>query len=206
MKKTIIAASVILSTFSAGSFAATSGAVSGLDTTSATLEWNAKVPTVVAGKWITFTGEAKGTIAKGSLNIEPTGAFTSSPVKVELREYDAATGTVGEGLQTGVAGTLTGGTPKEINYVIEKVGFSSDDATHDLSMIKGQVLETSGNINAATTPNSVISLNTKYKVEKPEGWMTSWAVQNGPGEGINSLTAGEEIKATAIIRADVDFS
>ncbi|HIF9141180.1 TPA: hypothetical protein ACX6PU_001749 [Photobacterium damselae] len=194
MKKLTLA-SLILATMSTGAFAAISGAT-GTDTTSATLTWKADVPTVVPGQWITFTGEGAGTVADGTLKIEPTGAFSSSAVKLELREYNSDTGVVGEGLNFNDA---------PINYVVEEPTLTSSDAAHDLSSVKAQIMETSGNIGTSLPMNTVVSYGDKYSVDKAEGWATSWAIQNAPGTGITGLTAGEEIKATSIIRADVDF-
>ncbi|HIF9084886.1 TPA: hypothetical protein ACX6QH_000098 [Photobacterium damselae] len=198
MKKTILASAVILATISTGAFAAISGAT-GTDTTSATLTWKADVPTVVPGQWITFTGEGAGAVADGTLKVEPTGAFSSSAVKLELREYDSNTGVVGEGLD----GTDTA-TFNSINYVVEEPNLTSSDASHDVSSVKAQIMETSGNVGSLKA-NEVVSYGDKYQVTDAAGWATSWAIQNAPGNGITGLTAGEEIKATAIIRADVDF-
>ncbi|HIF9241880.1 TPA: hypothetical protein ACX6R4_000682 [Photobacterium damselae] len=204
MKKTILASAVILATISTGAFAAVSGAT-GSDTTSATLTWKADVPTVVPGQWVTFTGEGGGSVTDGTLKVEPTGAFTSSAVKVELRDYNADTGEVGEGLVVGQTGTLSGGTVNTINYVINEPKFTSNDAAHDLSSVKAQIKETSNNV--ASLTGKVVSYGDKYLVESSDanGWATSWTIQNAPGNGITNLTAGEEIKATTIIRADVDF-
>ncbi|NVH48434.1 hypothetical protein [Photobacterium damselae] len=198
MKKLTLA-SLILATMSTGAFAAISGAT-GTDTTSATLTWKADVPTVVPGQWITFTGEGAGTVADGTLKIEPTGAFSSSAVKLELREYNSDTGVVGEGLDT------TASVIKSINYVVEEPTLTSSDATHDLSSVKAQIMETSGNIGTSLPANTVVSYGDKYLVDNANGWATSWTIQNAPGTGITGLTAGEEIKATSIIRADVDFA
>ncbi|HIF9137619.1 TPA: hypothetical protein ACX6PJ_001577 [Photobacterium damselae] len=201
MKKLTLA-SLILAAMSTSVFAAPVSGSS--DTTSATLTWKADVPTVVPGQWVTFTGEGGGAIADGTLKIEPTGSFTSSAVKIELRDYNADTGVVGEGLVIGTTGTASSGTPTSINYVIDEPTFTSSDAAHDLSSVKAQIMETSGNVASIV---GVVSYGDKYAVDPKEanGWATSWTIQNAPGTGITSLTAGEEIKATTIIRADVGF-
>ncbi|HIF9373439.1 TPA: hypothetical protein ACX6RV_001292 [Photobacterium damselae] len=201
MKKLTLA-SLVLATMSTGVFAAPVSGSS--DTTSATLTWKADVPTVVPGQWVTFTGEGAGALADGNLQIEPTGAFTSTAVKVELRDYDASTGEIGEGVVVGTAGTVSGGTPSAINYVIEEPTITSSDVSHDLSSVKAQIKETTGNIGTLKA-DDVVSYGAKYSVTTANGWATSWTINNAPGTGITNLTAGEEITATAIIRADIEF-
>ncbi|HIF9203966.1 TPA: hypothetical protein ACX6QK_001268 [Photobacterium damselae] len=202
MKKTIIAASVILSTLSVSAVAAVTPPTSGAkDTTSATLTWKAKVPTVVPGAWITFTGAAGGAVSDGTLKIEPTGSFTSSPIDLELREYDSSTATAGDLL----GATVSGVNVKTVNYVVESLAFTSSDAAHDLTGIKGQITEESGNINAGMSAGDAVTLGNPMTVDSLAGSTTKWAVKNGPGEGITKVTAGEEITASAIVRADVEF-
>ncbi len=210
MKKTIIAASVILSTLSAGAFADISGAT-GADTTNATMTWKADVPVVVPGQWITFTGVGGGAIAEGKINIEPSGAFTSSDVTVEVRAYDSATGTVGEGLAVGSAaqvGSASSTTKVEsLSYTIDSLSFKSSEASHDLSSVMAQIKQTTDNV-ASLPAGNIANIGTAYDVTSGDanGYITSWSIQNVPGNGISGLVAGEEITAAAVIRADVNFA
>ncbi|HIF9542554.1 TPA: hypothetical protein ACX6S1_002794 [Photobacterium damselae] len=210
MKKTIIAASVILSTLSAGAFAGVSDAT-GADTTNATMTWKADVPVVVPGQWITFTGVGGGAIAEGKINIEPSGAFSSSDVTVEVRAYDSATGTVGEGLVVGSPAQVGSDASKvnvdSLTYTIDSLSFKSSEASHDLSSVMAQIKQTSANL-ASLPAGTLADIGTAYKVESSDatGFSTSWAIQNVPGNGISGLVAGEEITAAAVIRADVNFA
>ncbi|HIF9433669.1 TPA: hypothetical protein ACX6R6_001788 [Photobacterium damselae] len=210
MKKTIIATSVILSTLSAGAFADISGAT-GADTTNATMTWKADVPIVVPGQWITFTGVGGGAIADGKINIEPSGAFTSSDVTVEVRAYDSATGTVGEGLVVGtqaqVGSDKTTAKVQSLTYTIDSLSFKSSEAAHDLTTVMAQIKQTSANV-ASLVADHVVKIGTAYDVKDTDtnGFSTSWSIQNVPGNGISGLVAGEEITAAAVIRADVNFA
>ncbi|HIF9183894.1 TPA: hypothetical protein ACX6PV_000839 [Photobacterium damselae] len=210
MKKTIIAASVILSTLSAGAFAGVSDAT-GADTTNATMTWKADVPVVVPGQWITFTGVGGGAIAEGKINIEPSGAFSSSDVTVEVRAYDSATGTVGEGLVVGSPAQVGSDVSKvnvdSLTYTIDSLSFKSSEASHDLSSVMAQIKQTSANL-ASLPAGTLADIGTAYKVDSSDatGFSTSWAIQNVPGNGISGLVAGEEITAAAVIRADVNFA
>lgn len=69
----MLSVAVLTGLFAFGASAA-DPAAGDIDTTSATLTWEAKVPTVVNGEWVTITGQNGGALVDAGLTINQTVA------------------------------------------------------------------------------------------------------------------------------------
>lgn len=191
MKKLTLA-TMILATMSSSVFAADTIEVGDTDTTTATLTWQARVPVIATGKWMTITGENGTGALEAALKIANDGTFNSDPIKVEVRSYDADTGDVGELLVVDGSGA-TSGTPylDGLTYSISTTSFVADKGT-DVSALQGQLRE--------ETMGIVGYAGVKSQLAK-----TSWTIENGLGEVLPPLLAGETLKAQAVLRVDATY-
>ncbi|WP_372384925.1 hypothetical protein AB8613_20945 [Vibrio sp. BS-M-Sm-2] len=194
MKKLILV-SLISSFVSAAAFAAP-GASKGpapdegsVDTTSATLTWEADVPVIIPGAWVTFTGEGGSmTLTSGDLNVEADGSFAASPIKLELHTYDEPTNTPGELVQVG-QDQFNGMSVDSINYSVTAPTFSSLKGT-DVSNVVAKV----------SMDEKLVAVDAKIPSTSSE---TSWTVA---GSDIAAMVGGDTITATTVVRADVAFA
>ncbi|QWZ78084.1 hypothetical protein [Aeromonas sp. FDAARGOS 1419] len=62
----------------------------------ADIVWSGFVPGSVAGDELVITGLAGQDIRNGQLIVSTDGSFTSTPVTVEARDYDAGTSVIGD--------------------------------------------------------------------------------------------------------------
>ncbi|MGY3925616.1 hypothetical protein [Aeromonas simiae] len=90
------------------------------DKASASAVWTGFVPGVVTDSAITITGRDGGQILDGTLLVLEDGSFTSTPVRLEARDYDAVDG-VGD-LVTNASWTVDG-----IQVLYSGVGTLSDE-------------------------------------------------------------------------------
>ncbi|OCH48152.1 hypothetical protein [Aliivibrio fischeri] len=195
MKKSIIAA-VILSSLSAGAFAAAPAGITDgeHDVTSATLEWNAKIPTVMPGKWVTITGEAKAPLAAAEMQVNADGSFTSEPVKMEVHYYDSSTNVINEGVIVNAAPVSGETAASALKYSVENLTFASSKGV-DLTTLVGEIKE----------GGKIVTPGAKVDASGADAWKTEWTINNAMGEVMPSVTAGDTITATTVVRADVDF-
>ncbi|WP_045494584.1 hypothetical protein [Vibrio hyugaensis] len=184
MKKTMLSAAVLTGLFA---FGASANPASGdIDDTSATLTWEAKVPTVVTGKALTNAG----------LTIDADGSFTSDAVTVEVRYWDSETGVAGEPVVVGTETAASSGVvPSSITYRVDSPSFSSEKGT-DLSTVDVSIFK----------DDKVVAPNTALVETADSSWQTRWKLASAPGKGISNVVAGDVITATTILRADVAFA
>ncbi|CAH1606262.1 conserved exported hypothetical protein [Vibrio jasicida] len=193
MKKVILV-SLVSSLVSAAAFAAPSQAVRGpeagtVDSTSATLIWEADVPVLVPGAWVTFTGEGSSmTLNSGDLNVQADGTFASAPIKLELHTYDEATNTPGELVVVG-EDQFNGSKVESIRYSVTAPTFSSLKGT-DVSNVTAKV----------SMDEAEVATDAKIESDKSE---TTWSIA---GSDIASMVGGDTVTATAVVRADVAFA
>lgn len=196
MKKIILATAIAATMGSSTAFAA-GPAVGDTDHTSATVSWEATIPTVVAGEWVTFTGQGGGVLKAGQLNVNADGTFASEPVTLEVHYYDSASGKVsGPVVADGSTETVSGSgiAVNEITYTaVKDVEFSSKNG-EDLSAVKAQLL------NAGST----VAINSPVSATGAEAYRTEWTIQNDMSSRLD-VTAGDVITATTVIRADIPF-
>lgn len=200
MKKVILAG-VIASVFSGSVFAdATTDAWTGKpavgehDSAQATASWIGQVPTVVPGKWITFTGAAGGAIKAGTLKIAADGLFeTEQPVTLELHTFDPATNTTGDLLPIGAeVGTGTGVKVESIDYAVAEVDFESAKGT-PLTSAKGLV-KLDGTVMSPSVPFTSGEAITTWTVESKDA-----------SSGFGHVIANDRISALTNVTADIDF-
>ncbi|WP_394126323.1 hypothetical protein [Vibrio hepatarius] len=186
MKKLTLA-SLVLAGISTAVFAAPKDGDT--DTASATLKWSAEMPIVADGEWMTITGQGgKAALDNGALTINNDGTFDSEPIVMEIRSFDANTGTIGELLEVGKSTGVTVGT---LRYAVERTHFESDKGT-DLSGVSGQLKEgTLGPVDSAG--------------KETVATVTSWTIHNANGESFPTLTGGENVTAEAVIRVDASY-
>ena len=193
MKKLILA-TVVSSLVSGAAMAAMPKAVSGpsegdKDSTSATLTWEADVPTIIPGAWVTFTGEGGSmTLTSADLNLEADGTFNSTPIKLELHTYDEESNTAGE-LVVVDADQFDGTGVSKISYSVSAPTFSSLLGT-DVSNV----------IPTVSMDDSVVAIDATIESTSAE---TYWKIG---GSNINSMVGGDTISATTVVRADVEFA
>lgn len=192
MKKLILV-SLISSFVSAAAFAAPGAGptpdAGSVDTTSATLTWEADVPVIIPGAWVTFTGEGGTmTLTNGDLNVEADGSFAASPIKLELHTYDEPTNTPGELVQVG-QDQFNGINVESIHYSVTAPRFSSLKGT-DVSNVVAKV----------SMDGQEVAVDAKIPSTSSE---TSWTVA---GTDIASMVGGDTITATTVVRADVAFA
>ncbi|TOG87540.1 hypothetical protein [Vibrio parahaemolyticus] len=179
-----------------------------VDQTVATLTWKAKVPTVLSGKWITFTGEGSGLVKDGTISLKGNGDYASNPVKLELHWYDSDQGIVGPLFHigddiNGSAPTGGGVVSKTLKYQVTPAQFSSSFGA-DLSTMKG-ILET--RIGGGSSPLMIADPAAPIDASAmTDPAITEWSIRNAPGEGFKSITAGDELKITTTVTAIVDFA
>jgi hypothetical protein len=172
------------------------------DTSSATIEFVAKVPTILAGKWVTFTGAAGGTLSSGKFEVQSDGQFsTSKPVQLELHYYDPDTAATGDlvdlsdhyGGFMGLGGSRIG----KITYTISEVDFSSDSGLSDVSKAEAQI-----KVNELLIePNMA-----KDFTAETNPAVTNWTIMNKSAATVfGNIAAGETLSAKATVRADLDF-
>ncbi|MGR5108512.1 hypothetical protein [Vibrio jasicida] len=195
MKKTMLSVAVLTGLFSFG-LSAAEPAAGDIDTTSATLTWEAKVPTVVSGEWVTITGQNGGALVDAGLKINPDGSFTSENVLVEVRYYDSETNEVGLPVVVGTESAASSGVaPDSITYRVDVPAFTSEKGV-DLSDVDVSVFK----------DGSPVATNASLKSTAADAWKTEWKIANAPGTGMSNVTAGDVITATTVLRADVEFA
>ncbi|PMO43727.1 hypothetical protein BCT11_08320 [Vibrio sp. 10N.222.52.B12] len=195
MKKTMLSVAVLTGLFAFGASAA-DPAAGDIDTTSATLTWEAKVPTVVKGEWVTITGQNGGALADAGLTINPDGSFTSENVLVEVRYYDSATNEVGLPVVVGTESAASSGVaPESITYRVDVPAFTSEKGA-DLSDVDVSVYK----------DGSPVATNAALKSTASDAWKTQWKISNAPGTGMGNVVAGDVVTATTVLRADVEFA
>lgn len=193
MKKVILA-SIVSSLVSAASFAAPAqqaqGPVAGdVDSTSATLTWEADVPVIIPGAWVTFTGDGGSmTLNSGDLNVQADGTFDSAPIKLELHTYDEATNTPGALVVVG-DDQFNGMTVDSLHYTVAAPTFSSLKGT-DVSNVVAKV----------SMDATEVATDAKINSDKSE---TTWSIA---GSDVASMVGGDTITATTVVRADVSFA
>ncbi|MHA6615304.1 hypothetical protein [Photobacterium damselae] len=207
MRKVIILG-LLASTFSSGVFAdaatdawtssGVSPSIGEHDSAQATASWIGQVPTVVPGKWITFTGKAGGAISSGTLKIDADGLFsTIQPVTLEVHTFDPASNTVGDLLPVGhkLAPSLMVKV-KEISYSVSDVDFESAKGS-DLSSASGLV----------KLDNHVMAPSVPYVDSASDAAISEWTVESkNAASGFGHVIANDRISALANVVADIDFS
>ncbi|PQJ71372.1 hypothetical protein BTO01_08845 [Vibrio jasicida] len=195
MKKTMLSVAVLTGLFAFGASAA-DPAAGDIDTTSATLTWEAKVPTVVSGEWITITGQNGGALANAGLTINPDGSFSSENVLVEVRYYNSDTLEVGQPVVVGTETAAGSGVaPGSITYRVDVPSFTSEKNA-DLSNVDVSVYK----------DGAPVATNSALTSTATDAWKTEWKITNAPGTGMGNVIAGDVVTATTVLRADVEFA
>ncbi len=204
MKKTIILG-MLVSTFSGAVLAdAATDLWTGKpvdkehDSAQVTANWIGQIPTVVPGKWITFTGAAGGAIKSGTLKIAADGLFkTEQPVTLELHTFDPASNTVGDLLP--INQKLSPSLKlkvKNISYSVSEVNFESQKHA-DLSAAKGLV-KLDSNVMAPSVP---------FVDSAKDAAISEWTVENADASsGFGHVIANDRISAFANVTADIEFT
>ncbi|WP_104023707.1 hypothetical protein [Vibrio hyugaensis] len=193
MKKVILV-SLISSLVSSAAFALPGEQGQGpeagtVDSTSATLTWEADVPVIIPGAWVTFTGEGGSmTLNSGDLNVQADGTFASAPIKLELHTYDEPTNTPGELIVVG-EDQFNGSKVDSIHYSVTAPTLSSLKGT-DVSNVIAKV----------SMDEAEVATDAKIESDKAE---TTWSIA---GSDVASMVAGDTITATTVVRADVAFA
>ncbi|WP_039988188.1 hypothetical protein [Vibrio owensii] len=172
------------------------------DSASAAIEFVAKVPTILTGKWVTFTGTAGGALLPGKFEVQADGQFnTSKPVQLELHYYDPDTATTGDlvdlsdhyGGFMGMGGSRIG----KITYTVTKVDFSSDSGTSDVSKAEALVKVNELVIEPGMAKDFTAETNPA---------VTNWTIANKSAATVfGHIVAGETLSAKATVTADLDF-
>ncbi|MGR5435716.1 hypothetical protein [Vibrio owensii] len=174
------------------------------DNASAAIEFIAKVPTIVAGKWITFTGEAGGTLESGKFNISTDGQFTTSkPVTLELHWYDPDTNATGDLVSDKAVGKFPFHRVKidSLEYTVSKVDFTSVSGLSDVEDAEALV-KVDDNIIKPDMPFDPASTTTL--LDNPA--VTHWSIENKSAATVfGHVAAGDSINATATVTADISF-
>ncbi len=194
MKKLILV-SVISSIVSAAALAAPLAAPTpapadgDADSTSATLTWEAQVPTIIPGAWVTFTGVGGAmTLSNGDLNVKADGSFASTPIQLELHTYDESNNTAGP-LVVVDTDQFNGVAVSSIAYTVSAPVFSSLIGT-DVSDVVYTVKQ----------DGAMIPTDTATPLQDAQ---TVWAVE---GANIGTMVGGDTVTATTVVRADVAFA
>ena len=193
MKKVILAG-LVSTLVSAAAFAAPNlqgqGPEAGAtDSTSATLTWEADVPVIIPGAWVTFTGEGGSmSLNSGDLNVQADGTFVSTPIKLELHTFDEPTNTPGELVVIG-EDQFNGIVAESVHYTVTQPTFSSQKGT-DVSNVIAKV----------SMDEAEVATDAKIEAKSAE---TTWSIA---GSDIASMVGGDTITATTVVRADVAFA
>ena len=203
MKKTLIALSILIS---ASSIAApmdhTKPGVGEKDGASVGITWKADLPTVLPGKWVTFTGAAGGPITAGAFTIQPDGSFaTDEPVVIELHYWNS--GNTSEGIKDEVGDIVATGdeyasTPAtalgDVQYSVGDVTFASELGA-DVSGLKAEVTANG----TALAPRELSDLGIAGE------HVTNWSIANAPGSAFTNKLPGDKITAAAMVSVDIEF-
>lgn len=207
LKKTLVCFAVIAS-FSAMSspmdWTGVAPVAGESDSASAAIEFVAAVPTILDGKWVTFTGESKGTLESGHFDVDVDGQFsTSKPVVLELHYYDPISAEIGDIVSFddklgGIAG-FGGVKISKLTYQVTDFDFTANSPTTDLSNAEANIKVN----NVLVKPNT--SIDSSELGANPA--QTSWEISNkSMATVIGHVTAGDTISAKATVTADLDFS
>ncbi len=203
MKKTVLA--TLLGMVSVGAFAAaptwTDGAPTdgATDSASAAIEFVASVPTILDGKWITFTGESGGVLKSGKFDVQADGQFaTTDPVVLELHYYDPATASTGDKVM--LADEVdTGVSLNSINYTVTSVDFVAGSEATDVSTAEALIKVN----DTIIEPDVVVDAT---EIASGDEGSTSWTIENKSKATVfGHVAAGDTITARATVTADVDF-
>ncbi len=201
MKKVILAG-LVASVFSGAVFAdaatdlwTSAPADKEHDSAQVTASWIGMVPTVLPGKWITFTGAAGGAIKSGTLKIAADGLFeTEQPVTLELHTFDPASNTTGDLLPIGTEiATGAGVKVDTVNYTVSEVDFESQKGAA-LTGAQGLV-KLDGTVMSPTVPFALPSSTTTWTVESKDA-----------SSGFGHVIANDRISAFTNVTADIDFT
>ncbi len=210
MKKTLLVLSMMMSasSFAAGmdaDWAAGAGGPTGADTDSASakIDWVADLPTTISGKWVTLKGQDGYDIAPGVIEFAADGTFaTTTPVKLELRYWDPATGKVGDIVSVGDKYADASATPDKValntvTYTALPITFTSALGA-DVSGLAADITANGVTVvpNAATDA-SAISITSEHKSE--------WAISSRSTSVFTDAMAGDTITASGQVTVDLDF-
>ncbi|MGR5435715.1 hypothetical protein [Vibrio owensii] len=172
------------------------------DAASAAIEFVAEVPTIMAGKWMTFTGEAGGALDAGKFEVQADGQFaTTDPVVLELHWYDPDTNATGELVSDEAFGTTDKAKIGSLTYTVSKVDFTSATAMSDVDDAEALV-KVDGKIIKEEMPFDPMDPSTKLD----NAAVTSWTIENKTAATVfGHIAAGDSISATATVTADVAY-
>lgn len=204
MKKTVLAA--LFGMISVGASAAaptwTDGSpVAGeSDSASAAIEFVAAVPTILDGKWITFTGADGGVLESGKFDVEVDGTFaTTDPVVLELHYYDDVSAFIGEKVDPTDDLDGAGTTIGNIKYTVSSVDFVAGSEATDVSTAEALIKVN----DTIIQPDMVMDAS---EIAAGDQATTSWTIQNkSMGTVFGHVAAGDTISARATVTADVDY-
>lgn len=172
------------------------------DNTSAAIEFIAKVPTIAAGKWITFTGEAGGTLESGKFDISSDGQFaTNKPVTLELHWYDPDTNATGDLISDKAVGSFPFHRVKinSLEYTVSKVDFISESGLSEVEDAEA-LIKVDDNI---IKPDMPLDPATTH-LDNPA--VTHWSIENKSAATVfGHVAAGDSISAKATVTADISF-
>ncbi|EJM7853155.1 hypothetical protein ACOKWQ_000972 [Vibrio parahaemolyticus] len=169
------------------------------DAASAEIEFIAEVPTIMAGKWMTFTGEAGGALDAGKFEVQGDGQFaTTDPVVLELHWYDPDTNATGDLISDEAFGETDKAKIGSLTYTVSKVDFVSETALSDVSDAEALV-KVDGHIIQEEMP-----MDSATMLANPA--VTSWTIENKSAATVfGHIAAGDSISATATVTADVAY-
>ncbi len=174
------------------------------DSASAAIQFEASVPTILDGRWVTFTGESGGTLKSGHFDVSADGQFsTSKPVVLELHYYDPVSAETGDMVslddKLGGLGGFGGVTISKLTYQVSDVDFKADSPSTDVSTAEANIKVN----DTLVTPNTAID-SSSLGVNPAQ---TSWDISNKSKATVfGHVAAGDTISATATVTADLDFA
>lgn len=177
------------------------------DSTSGTVTWVSKVPTIVSGKWVTFTGEGGEPLKDGKFSIEANGAFsTDSPVVLEVHYYDSVTGETGDLVTADADGPSTGLYVSSLEYTVGDVYFESEkgaDVDSVVAILKQGEVPSSAVIVDSNVKYSYSDIGIK---DKSQAGKTFWSISSGPADVFETRIPGDKITASALVTVDIGFT
>lgn len=174
------------------------------DSASAAIQFEASVPTILDGQWVTFTGESGGTLKSGHFDVSADGQFsTSTPVVLELHYYDPVSTETGDMVSLddklgGIAG-FGGVKISKLAYQVTDIDFVAESPSTDVSTAEANIKVN----DVLVTPNTEIDSSLLGSIPA----QTSWDISNKSKATVfGHVAAGDTISATATVTADLDFA
>ncbi|GAM71216.1 hypothetical protein JCM19236_5864 [Vibrio sp. JCM 19236] len=175
------------------------------DAATAGVKWISELPTIMAGKWITFTGENGAPLKSGKFSIESDGSFkTEQGVALEVHYYDSDTAEVGELIKVVGDSSATVGV-SEVQYTIGDVSFESEKGA-DVSKVKAIIKQGPNPSTAQIVSPNIANDYSALGLDKESAGQTFWNITSGTSDVFTERVPGDKITASALVTVDVEFA